>query len=199
MLSNVDIIVLTSPHRNCSVSKLLDVPHKVYTNEDWEFEELNYTYDSCARVVCSKQTLCFRCFRGHQEALKLATKPYILMLEDDAVPKPGWKETVKKCIPLLGNYDLVQLFCGGLIVDQNYKLDYLHYRTVGTHNSYGLRWATGSVAYLTSKRIAKDIIHKPYVGLPMDIWMNNKYNSICLSEESQCFGHDETIRSHFGH
>lgn len=198
---DIDIIVLGTVHRPLSVLACLSgIPHKILVNED--HLPANYDWPLYNDGILAKACRlgAFRCFRGHQEALKMVTKRYVLMLEDDAIPREGLKEVIQACKKLLRKkYQLVSLFSGDFS-DGNPPdelVDGLRFFEPRFRENFGVKWATGSVAYFTTYGVAKAIAYDEFNGLPMDIYLHNRYKTCIIDAADGGFDHNDKAPSHF--
>lgn len=199
-----DVIILgTEKKPILTLDYVQGLNYKVYYNKDWDLP--NYTRSKLGRVIPNvkkHEPGPYRCFRGHQEALKLAETDMILMLEDDAVPNVKcWHKVVKDSAKLLDRYDVVSLHVRSakknkIVWDRFFKhrrrkygiVGYITRRDLITKEQRKLKWALGSLAYLTTKKFAKKISRSKYKGVPMDLFIANCTNSCMLV--NSCFDHD---------
>jgi|FLYK01.1.fsa_nt_gi hypothetical protein len=178
-----DIVVVANYHRKPLIlDHLGGIPHKV-----------SYTPDYPLPSGMRKGDLGpYRCFRGHQDALKLSRTKETLVFEDDAVPnRPDWLDVVRKSIPLLAEAEIVSL--------HSRDYDPVQFRKVlapdGTAflapNSPGREVRPlGSLAYLIREDAKKRFLEMIFDGYPMDLLIANRFSfrTICHSP----FNHDRS-------
>lgn len=194
---DLSVVVLTTGKRKNYATSVLNFPHRIYLNKDWEYPKDQSNFHPFHNQACgSPKTLVYNVFRGHQECLKLTTKPFVLMLEDDAKPCPDWFEKLDKISCMLGEYDLIQLFSSDYESDKRFNCGGFNFHTLKQKN--GFKWSTGAVAYFTSRKIALKLSEEEYIGIAFDNHMNHFYNAVVLDKNNFIFGHDGEFGSHFG-
>lgn len=196
MREDLDIVVVSNRHRPALITDYLkNIPHQVSYTEDFEIPDgldiSNFNYLNNSTIGA------YRCFKGHQEALKLSSKPYVLVFEDDAVPnKQNWLDAVDFGIDLLERFDVVSLhgrnMRGVVSVAKAKNWRYVCLKNVNQHikaekNFFG-KWALGSLAYIVKRDLANQLIASTYDGLPMDLLLVNRFNA-CVFDPSP-FDHD---------
>jgi hypothetical protein len=133
-----------------------------------------------------------RCFRGHQDVLKMARVP-ALVLEDDAVPAcSNWLDEAQLASELLGDFDVVSLH--GRALDET-RFDATPWNNtrrilVPKKDAHGYVWSLGSLAYLIRREAVDRFLSMTYDGLPMDLTLANRFK-FCVIEQS-LFIHDRS-------
>ena len=187
----MEIVVVANRHRKPLVEKhLLGFKHIIsYTKDynlpaDFKPETIKYVYN---------HTGAYRCFKGHQDAIRFCREENVLVLEDDAVPKiKDWYNIVMDSVHLLNSFEIVSLH-GRNRQEELYKI----YEEIRPGNNFlyipkkkGPTWVQGSLAYLINKRSFGKLLGYVYNGTPVDILLVN-YFSFCLIEKSP-FKHDRS-------
>lgn len=188
--SELDIVVVSSVRRPPVVTEHLkrkELDYKVFTTPDYPVpDERDWPWDWMNKLTPGA----WRCFRGHQEALKLSTKPYTLVFEDDAIPHRDWYETAVDSMYLLNFFEVVSLH-GRMIRPGSERFTYgtktfivpavYHYRR--GENETMSRWCCGSLAYIVGPKVRQRIIDSEYDGFPMDILIADRYK-FCVLDPS---------------
>lgn len=101
--AQIGVHVLTSTRKTATTPKmleLLDVPHQVYVNPDWELPASHperVTDRSNRPGVREYAIRQYRAYRGHQEILRRSNTPFTLVFEDDASLDPRFpKELIRR-------------------------------------------------------------------------------------------------------
>jgi hypothetical protein len=202
MFDDLDIIVLTTKHKKSFTVELLTtekVPFQVYQNEDWDYPK-EMELDSRGVPCEPKQLVAYRIFRGHQACCHLITKDFALILEDDAVPLPGWKETVQKSKIIMRqfDYEVFGLYGKALNwVDKKFDALGLKVLEVGINPMFQVRWVNGAVGYVITKEAGAKILEAPYRGLPFDIFLPETFRYAVLHDNCQAIAHSFRYGSHF--
>lgn len=195
-----DVVILGTRHKKIITTDYMNgLTYHVYYNKDWPLPK--FTRSKLARAIPNVRKYeprPYRCFKGHQGALSLAKTDKMLVLEDDAVPnRPSWHQVVVDASELLDEYDVVNLHARGDITwAKTFKFKGRDYGIVGftgrrdidTKEPRKIKWALGSLAYLTTKKYADYIMSLPYEGVPMDLFLVNQTNNCILM--NSCFDHD---------
>lgn len=148
----------------------------------------------------------YRCFKGHQDAIRMAKCTHVLIIEDDAVPNvDNWLEIAEKAKGLLSNYQIVSLHgrrverrrdpirCGGQIFN---KLLPIEKKYPITDSPIQLRWSIGSLAYLIRRDAMYKFLNTEYFGMGVDLFIANHF-TFCVIEKSP-FDHDRRMGSLVG-
>ena len=200
-----DIVILGTKHKKILTTDYMGgLNYNIYYNRDWPLP--NFIRSKLARAIPNirkHEPRPYRCFKGHQGALSLIKTDKILVLEDDAVPnKSSWHQIVVDASELLDEYDVVNLHARGDIVwarafkykGRDYGIvDFIDRRDIDTKEPRKIKWALGSLAYLTTREYAHHIISLPYEGVPMDLFLVNQTNNCILM--NSCFDHDRQYGS----
>lgn len=193
--SDLDIVVVASVRREPTVIKHLGAPedYRISVTPDYPIpEDRQWPWDWMNKLTPGA----WRCFRGHQEALRLSRKPYTLVFEDDAIPNnPEWKDIAVDSLYLLNYFDVVSLH-GRMLRSNSDSFNYGNRKYVlpglylyrrraadGTENETLSRWCCGSLAYLIGPKVRQRIIESEYDGFPMDILLSDRYK-FCVLEPS---------------
>ena len=194
---NFDIFVVASKKRPSLVTEYLTkIEHTVYYTPDYDLPQ-NWEVNPNYLNYVENHIGAYRCFRGHQDVLKMMTKDMALVFEDDAVPnRNDWLEIANKSIKMLEQFEIVSLH-GRMIMGIKNKvvLDDLNFVELSPvkfdvykNRKVFLKKSFGSLAYLIKKNIAQRIIQKKYEGYPMDLYLMNEFCA-CILEPSP-FDHD---------
>lgn len=191
-LSDIEIVILGTKKRPILTKECIDVPSTVYYNEDWP--AIPFKIPDCAAHISSlpSEPRPYRCFKGHQEALRVAEKDYILLLEDDAVPnRDSWKQIVIDSCELLKKYDYVSLHARDILgINKRFYHKGREYCTLKPISNFQVKnmcWACAALAYLVKKSTVPSIADVKYNGIPFDIWLYNQNACILLDSP---FDHD---------
>lgn len=187
-----DINILTNPRKKSFTRNVMEeqkVSVNVYVNSEWPHPPQENWHPQ-AFALEPKQEIAYRIFRGHQEALQVGTKEFILMLEDDAIPQGDWKLHTQQALELLQTYDTVQLYAKATNwVDRRFNHYGREYLTPSRHPSFGTKWTNGAVAYIVKRETAKKIYQEKYVGVPYDVHLVEYFNSCCIAQNQCIFEH----------
>jgi hypothetical protein len=134
-----------------------------------------------------------RCFRGHQDALKLAlnnsAKDYFLVFEDDASMNTNdWSSIVNNCLEHMENFDLITLHARQYALSGYEKFADVGYGRSLYKVTVPRTWAVASLAYLINRKSCEKIINAEYSGLPLDLFLYFECNYALL--DPSCFNHD---------
>ncbi len=166
---------------------LSGIEHKVSCTPDYDLPP-DFTTD--IRLASYNQVGAYRCFKGHQDALALASGEAVLVLEDDAVPNTSdWLAVVESASALLSDVDIISLH-GREFDPARFQLrasvedrDVLVPRF-----SDGPVRVFGSLAYLIRRAAARRFMAMRYDGVPVDLLLPNRFK-FCLVHPSP-FDHD---------
>lgn len=189
--NDIGIVVVASVRRPPTITKYLDdhkLPYRVFETPDYPVpDKRDWPWDWMNKYTPGA----WRCFRGHQEALKLSDKPVTLVFEDDAVPNsvPWWEITLKAAA-LLRYFEVVSLH-GRMIPRDSQAFNYNDRmfvipslrREARKGEEVLARWCCGSLAYLVGEKTKRKIIDSEYDGFPMDILIADRYK-FCVLEPS---------------
>ena len=193
-IDTLDVVVIANRHRRALiVPHLSAVPHTISYTDDYELPA-NFTPSVVGMVQPACHTGVYRCFRGHQDAMRLATKDYVLLFEDDAVPENlNWTQFVEAALPLLNTFEMVSLH------GRNYpRAQYQIYQQVDDKHSFlhipnrqpGTVCVHGALAYLLRRDAIEKMCGCEYNGMPIDILLVSVLN-FCMLEPSP-FIHDRS-------
>lgn len=182
-----EITVVANPHRKPLITSFLtSIPHHVSITPDFDLPQDFQPAEQYTSFV-GNQTGAYRCFRGHQEALKLTKADWVLVFEDDAVPnREDWFDVAIKSGECLKSLEVCSL--------HNRQYDVKDFHVFYSHGfSYYQRvkekqWAVGSLAYWIRRDAINRFLTKTYVGLPMDLYLIWR-TSFALLDPSP-FNHD---------
>lgn len=184
---DIQIVVLGTTKRPIITNTYITDDHITYYNQDWP--PIPFTPpDPVAKFAAVHEPGPFRCFRGHQEALKLSNKQYTLMFEDDAIPNTtNWQQIVNDSCELLDTYDIVSLHARSAEgIDKRFLHKGREYMTLKP-TKYGHCWALAALAYLVHRRAIDQLVNVQYNGIPWDIFIYD--HNTCILEVSP-FDHD---------
>jgi len=197
MIDNLEIVIVGNKRKEIITAEFLkDIPYRIFYTTDYDLPKdfrINSKY--LIYVSAFKNMLgAYRCFRGHQDALKSCTKENILVFEDDAVPNRGdWLEVVSKSIKMLEQFEIVSLhgrkvdFSLFNCIDKD-DLKYFYKKNINRDVK-----VYGSLCYLINKKTIDKVIQDEYEGYPMDMYISNRF-SYCLLNPSP-FNHDRKMGS----
>lgn len=188
-MEHIEIVVVASHKRKALILPYLtDLPYKIYWDVEPELPEGFAPADNMIGIV-RNQLGAYRCFRGHQEALRMSTADYVLLLEDDAIPDiSDWFKEIQQAIPLLEKYSVVS-FHGRQhdpILFGEVK-DWPKYIEPNTRLPI---WMVGTLAYMMKKEFIPDFLKNEYYGKPWDLLLYQHRSFCCLKES--IFIHDRS-------
>ena len=145
----------------------------------------------------------YRCFKGHQDAIKMVKQKYALIIEDDAVPNvDNWLDIAEKAVESLTIFQIVslhgrrvekrqepircanQIFNTLLPIEKKYPI---------TDKPIQLKWSIGSLAYLIRRDSMYKFLNTEYFGMGVDLFIANHF-TFCVIETSP-FDHDRRMGS----
>lgn len=188
---NFDIIIVANHKRKALILDYLkDVYHKVSYTPDYELP-VDFNPAVVGRVL--NHVGAYRCFKGHQDAIKLCEKENVFIFEDDAVPNiPNWLDIVQDSVSYLNKFELVSLHGRDF-----YKSLFDNYKEIRPGNNFlilkekkGVPFICGALAYLVNRKSFEQILSWNYNGMPIDLLLYYKFN-FCLLEKSP-FNHDRS-------
>lgn len=192
-----DILVVATRKRPSLITEYLnDIPYKINYTNDYELDRAwkpNLKYEN----YVENHTGAYRCFRGHQDVLKMMEKNIALVFEDDAVPnREDWIDIVKQSLSLLSEFDIVSLHGRNIMgiskINEIGKLKFVELNPVPflvyRNRKVVLKKSFGSLAYIIKRKEADKIINTEYDGYPMDLYLVNEFKA-CILEPSP-FNHD---------
>lgn len=191
---NFDIFVVASKKRPSLVTEYLTkIEHTVYYTPDYDLPQ-NWEVNPNYLNYVENHIGAYRCFRGHQDVLKMMTKDMALVFEDDAVPnRNDWLEIANKSIKMLEQFEIVSLhgrkvdFSLFNCIDKD-DLKYFYKKNINRDVK-----VYGSLCYLINKKTIDKVIQDEYEGYPMDMYISNRF-SYCLLNPSP-FNHDRKMGS----
>ncbi len=182
-----DIVVVASKNRKILISDYLKgIPYQISITPNYSLPK---NFKSKIQTLVQNHLGAYRCFRGHQDALRMSRKENILILEDDAVPivsnQKNMLNNLYEGVELLNHFDMVS-FHGRQFKSSHFKV------VVG--NSKFLQptlfepWVVAALAYMVNRRSIKKLMSYKYDGTPWDILLYRNFR-YCLMKES-IFLHD---------
>ncbi len=195
-MSAISIVIVANPHRPALVLESLDgVDYRLSCTPDYE---LPTDFATPFGLAANNQTGAYRCFRGHQDALGLATGSPILVLEDDAVPNTrDWLSIVSAVSTAVTDVEIVSLHGRGFDVGRFDRRAVVAGRDVLVPRFWcGPVRVFGSLAYLIRGAAARRFMAMRYDGVPVDLLLPNRFK-FCLVHPSP-FDHDRRYPSLVG-
>ncbi len=185
-MMDFEIIVVSSKNRKALTDKWLkDIPHQVSLTPNYELPK---NWEPTVHGLVNNHLGAYRCFRGHQDALRKGIKDNILILEDDAIFNvSNWLSIISDSVELLGHYELVSFH--GRQFDSNYFESvpgFDEYLTPNCSNP----WIVAALAYMVNRKSVKRLLAYKYDGTPWDILLYRNFH-YCLMEYS-IFEHDRS-------
>lgn len=138
-----------------------------------------------------------RCYHGHLIALKCyMTDETAMVFEDDAVPfeDVAWKESIEAAnkMVLEKGYDIVCFSGRGFDFNKFDKISEYGFDWLVPHA--GHRWVLGTLAYLTGRKVAAEIIKQDFwlhrTNMDMFLW-GERFNFLMLDPRQ--FVKDKTL------
>lgn len=190
----MDITIVASVRRQPMITEFVkDYPHIISYTPDFPFVRSFRPRPEYNHLGIRLHVGPYRCFRGHQEALRKTTGEVILVFEDDAVPDDpnSWMASVERCVPLLDKYEVVSLHGRNIVNPTEFELDGIKLVIPGGPEHSKVRWSLGSLAYLVKRPTAERIMRAQYEGLPMDLFLATEFNFCVLKDsDGKPFRHD---------
>jgi hypothetical protein len=190
-----EIVVVANHHRKALIlDHLKDVPHTVSYSLDYNLpDDFKVEDPGWVQPTIPCHTGVYRCFRGHQDAIKKCTSDNILLFEDDAVPNTSdWLQIVQDSLEYLQNFEMVSLHGRDY-----YKVLFCNYKEIRPGNNFLIMptkdkppFICGALAYLLNRKSFEQVLSWNYIGMPIDILLYYKLN-FCLLEKSP-FNHDRS-------
>lgn len=195
-----DIVVVASDHRPVLTQKLLaGLSPDAYQISKTPDYNLPATWRPRYRPSLSNDahTGAYRCFRGHQDALRLARHWPALVFEDDAVSDfAAWPELVGQAIRFLQHFEVVSLHGrsanmqhwapdGSVVVDGQ---RFVFHKPLRKYSR-----VVGALAYLISASAAKRLCRRQFDGFPVDLMLVRDFR-YCFASPSP-FTHDRRYGS----
>lgn len=191
-------VVATKKRPAIILEPLATIPHQVCWTTDYKLPEGWKPLPEYASLV-QNQVGHLRCWRGHQDALKLfldSTNDAALVMEDDAWPNtPIWTTIAATAMPLLNEFEAVSLH-GRAFRHEDFDarpLEPIAGRQVLVPKNQGQTWVQGSLAYLIRRDAALRWVNDTYNGYPADIYLCNRFK-FALVDPSP-FDHNRVHRS----
>jgi hypothetical protein len=194
---NCEIVVVCSKHREPTTVKYMqDYDFTLSFTPDYEFRDNECVKPENAKYLCN-QVGALRCYKGHQDALKLvdSSKPYILVFEDDAIFSEDPRSKIIAAAMLLEKYEIVSLH--GRNLNNNYEeINFHDYLFVTPNFDYSIKQIHGSLAYLIKQENKNKIIDRPFDGLPMDLYIASNFKFAVIKDSP--FVHNTNVKSVLG-
>jgi len=172
----ITVVVVANHHRRALITESLgDVPHTLHMTTDYNLPE-GFVPVPEYMGLSPNQTGPYRCFRGHQDALKTVGTPFALVLEDDAVPnRNDWVEIANKAADLLGDYELISLHSREVDCTRFNSLPFSADLNFLVPKTQGDAWVLGSLAYLVNMSVANRLVEAEFDGFPTDLFICRKF------------------------
>jgi len=190
------IVVVANRHRPAAVLDWLDgLEHQVSYTPD---HELPAGFTTDIRLAAYNQVGAYRCFRGHQDAIGLASGEPVLVLEDDAVPNvEGWLSIVESASAALAEHEVVSLHGRGFDPAGFERRAGVAGRDLLVPRFWrGPVRVFGSLAYLIRGAAGRRFMAMRYEGVPVDLLLPSRFR-FCLVHPSP-FDHDRRHPSLIG-
>ncbi len=195
-MSVPSIVVVANPHRPALVLDSLEgVGYQVHCTPDYE---LPAEFLTDIRLAAYNQVGAYRCFRGHQDAIGLASGETVLVLEDDAVPNTrDWLSVVESTSTSLTDVDIISLHGRGFDPARFERRAVVAGRDVLVPRFWcGPARVFGSLAYLIRGAAMRRFMAMRDDGVPVDLLLPNRFK-FCLVHPSP-FDHDRRYPSLVG-
>lgn len=185
---NFEIVVVSNKKRKSLIEPYLaNIPHKVSLTPDYNLPE-NFQCSSEYSGLVINHIGAYRCFRGHQDALKLCSdNANTLVFEDDAVPKNmDWLNTCEKVSELIAFYECVSLHGRqfDLTCFDKQKIEDIEYYSPKTKKE----WIVAALAYIITPEAKNKLLSYVYNGCPLDLLVYWQFQ-YCVIEPSP-FNHN---------
>lgn len=184
--SPMDIVVVASRKRPPLITEYLkEIPHEVSYTPDYQFVRRYFPAPEYRELAIKLHVGPFRCFKGHQDALRMTKGEHVLVFEDDAVPeRTDWYQIAQTCIPLLEEYEIVSLHGRNIVEKERFHWNGMEFVLPNsTSPDSVIKWSLGSLAYLVKRNTADRIARMQYKGLPMDLFIASLFK-YCVLEPS---------------
>lgn len=199
-INDLDILVLGNKKKENITEQFLkkeNLDHRTYWNPDWQWNGITIIPQYYPLTGGNKGAL--NCYRGHQELLKLATKEYILVFEDDVTPNdPNWQDVVLSYLECLKQFEIISMHGRDFKKHPFTRIEsnpiYNLYLPKPVEFMKGItgKWVLGSCAYIIKNEsdAYHKILNEDYVGIPMDLYIANSFNFAVLDKSP--FDHDRS-------
>ena len=187
------VVVVANPHRPALVLDALDgLEHRVSCTPDYD---LPADFSTAISLAASNQLGAYRCFRGHQDAIGLASSRTVLVLEDDAVPNTrDWLTILESAAAALADVDIISFHGRGFDPARFERRAVVAGRDVLVPRFWcGPVRVFGSLAYLIRGAAVPRFLAMRYDGVPVDLLLPNRF-TFCLVHPSP-FDHDRRYPS----
>ena len=183
MIRSAMIYVVATHQRPALILEALTtVPHIVCWTTNYKLEEGWKPPDAYGSLI-HNQVGHLRCWRGHQDALKLFLESHndaALVLEDDAWPNTGlWKTIAALAMNVLNEFEAVSLH-GRAFHAEAFDASPLNPKTLTERSilvpkTQGQTWVQGSLAYMIRRDAAERWVADKYDGYPADLYLCNRF------------------------
>jgi GR25 family glycosyltransferase involved in LPS biosynthesis len=200
IFDNLEIIIVGNKRKKIITTDFLkDIPHRIFYTTDYDLPKdfkvktQFLKYES----ACDHALGAYRCFRGHQDAIKSCTKENILVFEDDVVPNNNsWLDIISLSFDVLNKFQIVSFHGRGF--DKNkfdsYIFNDLSFLYKKSYIPFNESYILGSpLSYIIRKSNISKLINDEYVGNPYDLYIANEFD-FCVLEKSP-FDHDRKMGS----
>ena len=187
-MSVPSIVVVANPHRPALLLDSLEgIVYQVSYTPDYE---LPAGFITDITLAAYNQVGAYRCFRGHQDAIGLASGESVLVLEDDAVPNTrDWLNVVVSASASLTDVDIISLHGREFDPARFERRAVVAGRDVLVPRFWcGPVRVFGSLAYLIRGAAMRRFMAMRYDGVPVDLLLPNRFK-FCLVHPSP-FDHD---------
>lgn len=198
-LQTVEIYVVACRRKKALTIEALEqqrIRHTVCWTTDYKLES-DWKPESCYASMVQNQVGAMRCYRGHQDALKVflgTNNDFALILEDDAWPnRPSWPLVVGEAWSQMKEFELVSLHGRAFRREDFTERKLQNDVSLLVPLAQGQTWVQGSLAYAIGRGAAQRFIDTPYVGYPSDIFICNRFKFALIDPSP--FNHDRKAGS----
>ncbi len=184
-----DIVVVASKNRKILISNYLKgIPYQISITPNYSLPK---NFKPTNQTLVQNHLGAYRCFRGHQDALRMSKKEHILILEDDAVPIISDRRDILSNfyagIELLSHFEMVSF--------HGRQFNPYHFKTVAGNSKFLQPtlfepWVVAALAYMVRRDTVQKLMSYEYDGIPWDILLYWSL-SFCLQKKSM-FNHDRS-------
>ena len=181
-----EIVIVASDNRKPIITEhLKNTPHRISITPNYE---LPVNFKPKVVGLVENHLGAYRCFRGHQDALKISIAEDVLIFEDDADPNTSnWMDIISHPLICKNYQDYEMISFHGR---QHNLVDFEPSLIPGYVRPKKDTWIVAALAYMVNRKCIKKLLSYEYDGLPWDLLLYRTL-SYCLLENS-CFNHNRS-------
>lgn len=177
-LHTLEMVVVACKKRDALVLPYLEaVPHQVLWTTDYDLPE-GFKPKPEYGSLLHNQTGHYRCFRGHQDALKDTISDAVLVVEDDALPnREDWSSVVASAFKEMPQFEVISLHGRAFHREafEEWPMGEDTRLLTPKVQKSGQVWVQGSLAYIIRRDAIPRFLERVYDGFPIDIYLCNEF------------------------